>query len=253
MPDYREIAAALREDITTGRRARGTALPTGPELAATWKVSTGTVNKAVSQLRTEGLVIVKQGRGTIVNPVPVLTREVAARQRRAAREASGARGAFQAELAAQGLDSRSVTEPGRAVPPAAVAALLGIPEGEEAVYRRRVMSVTGEHGEFPVQLATSWLAVGLAGGTAIEEADTGPGGTYSRLGDLGHAPAEFTEELLTRIPDDSEADVLELDPDHRVWEITRRAVDAQGDVVEVNLMTLPAHQWRIVFSWAAED
>lgn len=247
--DYREIATMLRQEIVGDVYPPGSRFLTGPEVAGRFKVSRATANLAIGELRREGKVRTKRGRGTIVNPVPVLTREVAGRQRRAFREADGARGAFDAELRAAGLEPRTKVSPGRAVPPAAVAAALGIPEGEEAVFRRRVMFA----GEYPVQIATSWLLIAHAGGTAIEEIDTGPGGIYSRLADTGHGPVSFTEKVEDRIPDDSEADALELDPDHHVWAITRTATDAQGVVVEVNLMTLPAYQWRLVFRWAAED
>lgn len=251
--DYREIAATLRKEIASGDHRRGGAFPTGPEIADRFKVSEGTANLSMGLLRSEGLIFTKRGRGTVVNPVPVLTREVVARQRRTFRESGGARGAFDSELRLAGLEPRTKTAPGREIPPTAVAVALGIAEGEDAVLRRRIMSAAGRSGERPIQLATSWLPVALAGDTAIEQRDTGPGGIYSRLAELGHGPAEFTEELLVRTPDEAEAETLDLDSDHRVFEITRTAIDAQGQIVEVNLMTLPAHQWKIVFRWAAED
>jgi GntR family transcriptional regulator len=247
--DYREIAAVLRDEIASGLYPRASQFPTGPDIAERWKVSTATANLAMGELRREGLIRTKRGRGTIVNPVPVITRDASGRQHREAREAAGARGAFDAELRAAGLEPRTDSEPGRAVPPGDVAALLGIPEAQQAVFRRRLMYA----GDYPVQLATSWLPLDIAGGTQIEEADTGPGGIYSRLADLGHAPADYTEALVERVPSGAEAEDLELDPDHRVYDITRTAVDSQGRVVEVNKITLPAHQWKLVFRWPAEN
>lgn len=246
--DYREIAATLREEIASGQYPPGSPFPTGPELAARWGVSQGTVNLAMSVLRSEGLIRTKRGRGTIVNPVPVIRRDAAGRQRREAREAEGARGAFDAELRAAGLEPRTETEPGRAVPPADVAAALGIPEGTEAVYRRRRMYAGSE----PIQLATSWIPADIAAGIPIEQADSGPGGIYSRLADAGHAPARFTEEIRVRVPEDGEPDDLGIDPDHRVYAITRTAYDGQGRAVEVNMIVMPTHQWTLTYSWPAE-
>jgi GntR family transcriptional regulator len=246
--DYREIAGVLRDELDSGLYSRGSVFPTGPEIAARFKVSQGTANLAMNVLRTDGRIRMKRGRNTIVNPVPVITRDAVGRQRAGTREAGGARGAFDAELRQAGLEPRTTSEPGRAVPPAGVAAALGIPEETEAVYRRRLMYA----GPDPVQLATSWLPADIASGTPIEETDPGPGGIYSRLRDLGHAPADFTEEVAVRGPCEDEADALELDPDHRVYDITRTVADGQGRVVEVNKIVLPTHQWRLVFRWRAE-
>jgi len=247
--DYREIAAVLREEIAAGAYPPGGVFPTGPELAARFKVSQGTANLAMNELRSEGHIRTKRGRGTVVNPVPAIRRDAAGRQRPGAREAAGSRGAFDAELRAAGLEPRTESEPGRAVPPADVAAVLGIPEGTEAVYRRRRMYAGSE----PVQLATSWLPADIAAGTPIEEPDPGPGGIYSRLAGLGHAPASYTEEVKVRVPLTAEADQLELDPDHRVYAITRTVADGQDRVVEVSKIVLPAHLWVLVYRWRAED
>jgi GntR family transcriptional regulator len=246
--DYREIAAVLRQEIAAGAYPPGSVFPTGPELAVRFKVSQGTANLAMTELRSEGHIRTKRGRGTIVNPVPVIRRDAAGRQRPGARETAGSRGAFDAELRAAGLEPRSESEPGRAVPPTQVAEALGIPQGTDAVYRRRRMYAGNE----PVQLATSWLPADIAAGTPIEKADTGPGGIYSRLADLGHAPDDYTEEIAVRVPRPDEAGELELDPDHRVYDITRTVVDAQGRVVEVNKLVLPTHLWMLVYRWRAE-
>jgi GntR family transcriptional regulator len=247
--DYREIATVLRDEITTGQYLPGSQFPTGPEIAARWRVSQGTANLAMGELRREGLIRTQRGRGTIVNPVPVMQRDAVSRQRRDIREARGARGAFDAETRAKGIESRTETEVGRMALPLRVAVLLGIPEGVEAVYRRRKMYANGE----PVQLATSWIPADIAqAAPAVSEPDTGPGGLYSRLADIGHAPARFTEDIAVRVPTDREVDLLGVDPDHRVYDITRTAVDGQGRAVEVNQMVMPTHQWTLSYTWPAE-
>jgi GntR family transcriptional regulator len=168
---YGQIVFTLREEIVSG--VYSSAVPAGPELAARFGVSESTINRALSQLRREGLVRTQQGRGTVVNPVPVIRRDAVGRQRAGTRESGGSRGAFDAELRAAGLDPRTETETGHAVPPAVVAGLLGITEDTEAVYRKRRMCAGAE----PVQLATSWIPAGIADATPIARPDTGPGGT----------------------------------------------------------------------------
>jgi len=151
-------------------------------------------------------------------------------------------------FAQQAWTPRTDVEVGRAAPPGSIARLLNITEGTEAVYRKRHMFA----GDWPVQVAASWIPADLADGTRIAERDTGPGGIYSRLADLGHAPAEFTEEVGGRVPDDEEVNALRIDPDHRVYTITRVASDRADRVVEVNSIVLPSHQWTLAYTWQAD-
>lgn len=63
---YEVIAAELREQLESGRLAPGSQLPTTVDLAATYAVSVGTVNRAVALLRSEGLIDVSRGRRATV-------------------------------------------------------------------------------------------------------------------------------------------------------------------------------------------
>jgi GntR family transcriptional regulator len=243
---FRQLADELRAAVERGDYAPGSALPSELDLSRQYGVNRITVNRAVQILRAEGLVRVERGRGTIVRELPVLQRQAASRQR--IRERGGARGAFQAELDALGLESRSEVEVAERAAPADIAALLGTDAGAPALTRSRQMFAN----DVPVQLATSWLPIDIAAGTPIAEADPGPGGTYSRLADLGQAPVSFAETVRVRPPDDTEAARLHLDAEQRVIAIRRTAHTAAGRVVEVNDIALPAHQWELVYEWPAE-
>lgn len=63
-----ELAARLAEDVTEGRLAPGQRLPTEQEMMAAYGVSRTVVREAVSALRTEGLVMTRQGVGAFVAP-----------------------------------------------------------------------------------------------------------------------------------------------------------------------------------------
>lgn len=63
---YEVIAADLREQIENGRYDVGSPLPTVAELAATYNVATGTINRAVALLRESGLIEVSRGRRATV-------------------------------------------------------------------------------------------------------------------------------------------------------------------------------------------
>ncbi len=61
-----ELVTRLAEDITSGRIAPGSRLPTEQELIAATGVSRTVVREAVAALRAEGLVVTRQGVGAFV-------------------------------------------------------------------------------------------------------------------------------------------------------------------------------------------
>lgn len=245
-PGFRQVAAVLRREIQEGKFAPGSVLPSEPELADRFEVTRSVVNRALAILRTEGLVRPQRGRGTTVNEIPVINRNAATRQRRDVREQG--RGAFDAELRRLGLEPRSdLAQVGRVDAPADAAEALGIEAGAAVLIRRREMYANGK----PVQLASSFVPWDIAEGTQLEQEDTGQGGLYSRLTDLGHEPKEFTEVVTVRPPTAEEARFLGMDEDQRVFVITRTAQSAGGRAVEVCIHVMPAHQWSLTYTWSA--
>ena len=248
-PQYRQVADLIRIAIENGEYAPGSELPSEDQLARSYGVSRATINRAVLILRGEGAVRVQRGKGTVVRELPVLRRDGVARQLASARGAGAARGAFQAELGRLGLAARSDAEVTQEDAGVELAGLLGIEAGGRVVVRRRRMY----GNEVPVQLATSFLPGDVACGTALTESDPGPGGIYSRLAELGHAPALFSESVRVRLPAEDEASFLQMDAEQRVLAVRRLASTEQGRVVEVNEIVLPAHQWELHYEWRAES
>lgn len=70
-PLYAQIKTILREQIALGELAPGTSLPTENELCKTYRVSRITVVKALNDLTHDGLIHRVQGKGSIVNAVPI--------------------------------------------------------------------------------------------------------------------------------------------------------------------------------------
>lgn len=243
-PGYHAIADELRARIESGRYEPGSRLPAEDTLTQEFGVSRQTVNKALLQLRSEGLIRVERGVGTTVRVLPTLTTRRIGRQEQSRRQAGGARGAFQSEVESLGYASRSEVRVTRQEPPLRVREILG--PAWVIVRERRMFAA-----DVPVQLATGYYPAAIAGGTAVEQADTGPGGTYSRLAEAGHVPARFTERITLRLAADAEASFLKLDTEQRVYELERIARDAAGVAVEVNLIVMPAHQWQLVYEWTS--
>jgi len=122
---YHEVAARLRDAIASGEYSRGSQLPIEEQLAEQFGVHRVTVNRALSILRTEGLVYVRRVRGTFVSEMPPIRRNAVVRYSREARERAAGRGAFDTEIAALGRAPRSDVTVSRVVPPYRVAVILG--------------------------------------------------------------------------------------------------------------------------------
>lgn len=243
---YRQLADLIRDAIERGDFARGSVLPSEPELARRYEVSRPTVNRAMSILRSEGLVRVERGRGTIVRELPVIRRAAVARYERTARERAGSRGAFDGEIRSLGMTPRSDVEVTRVVPPPAVAGALGLPEGEQnVIIRKRRMYANG----VPVQLATSYIPAAIADGTALAEQDSGPGGIISRFADLGHAQTRITETVRVRRLADDERQFLRLEDDQAGIEIWHTGWTADDRPVEVCVHIVPAYLWALDYEW----
>lgn len=65
-PKYEKVAYAIRKDISLGNYPTGSFLPPEPELEKKYQVSRATIRTAIKVLVQEGLLRVKQGRGTKV-------------------------------------------------------------------------------------------------------------------------------------------------------------------------------------------
>ncbi len=66
LPLYQQIKALLLRSLQSGEWKAGELIPAEVELAARFKVSQGTVRKAVDELAAENLLVRRQGKGTFV-------------------------------------------------------------------------------------------------------------------------------------------------------------------------------------------
>lgn len=80
VPLYEQVAASVRADIVAGRLAPGDRLPSAREVAETLEINLHTVLHAYQQLRAEGLIDLRRGRGAVVSasvgPLAELTQDL---------------------------------------------------------------------------------------------------------------------------------------------------------------------------------
>ncbi|MEU9846121.1 GntR family transcriptional regulator [Streptomyces sp. NPDC047985] len=229
----RDIADVLRKRIRSGELAPGVRLPGEPALVKSYGVAKETARRALMLLVSEGLAVRRKGSGTYVREFQPIRRVA---NRRLAQEGWGTgRSIWSSDVGERPMqvtDLRVYEAPA----PVDVARALDLTEGTPVIVRDRLFTVEGE----PVQAAVSYLPAELVRQSPIAQEDTGPGGTYARLAELGAKPVRFIEELRSRMPSQEESERLRLADGTPVVEIYRTALTDQGRPVEVNRMLLDA-------------
>lgn len=244
---YRQIADVLREHIKAGRLGSGEQLPSEAVMIEHYGVARMTVREAIKELRGEGLVVAQHGKGVFVRTAPPVRR--LASDRFARRHRKEGKAAFIAEVEASGhtpsVDQIRVTNE---VASGEVAERLKLKPRERVIVRARRYLADGR----PVEMATSYVPASIAEGTPIAEVNTGPGGIYGRIEELGHQLARFTEEVSARMPSPDERKVLEIGSGTPVMTLVRTAYDTNGVPVEVCDTVKVAHAYMLEYDVPAQ-
>jgi GntR family transcriptional regulator len=240
---YRQVADELRAAIKRGDYPPGSALPSQPDLARQYALNQTSINRAIALLRAEGLVRVEHGRGAFVQEIPTVKRV-----RRIPR--GGATGSsFADEMRSSGLEPRTpLVDLATVEAPDEIAGRLEIAAGEPVVRRTRHMFASDR----PVQLATSYIPLAVAGSQDIALPDTGPTGLYKRLAARGYPVARFVEEIEARQPRAEEAAFLGLTEAQQVLEVARIAYSKDDRPIETVINVFPSQQWRLSYEWTVE-
>lgn len=141
-PIYLQLAEIMRDRIFSKRWTAGSKIPSEHEMMEVFGVARGTVRKALKSLVDEGLLVQVRGSGTYVaepgisHPAGVRPLSFADSLREQGKE-------FETQVLEQSVSPASVE----------VATELGIEEGAEAMFMRRVRTVDGE----PIMCQESWL------------------------------------------------------------------------------------------------
>jgi GntR family transcriptional regulator len=243
-PKYQRIADTLREAIRSGEYGPGDRLPGENDLMAAHGVARMTARQALSVLRDEGVAEARKGAGVFVREFRPLRRRGI--QRLAQQQWGNGRSIWSTDIENRSLDVDQVTVSEEAAPDS-VAAVLDLADEETVCVRRRRFVLDGK----AVLLATSYLPASLVAGSAIAQEDTGPGGTYARLAELGYKPVHFREEVRSRMPSQDEATGLGMSAGTPVILVCRTAFTVEGRPVEINEMTLDAASYILEYDFDA--
>lgn len=182
-------------------------------------VNRRTVQHAFGLLIAEGLVYSEHGSGRFVQGRPPVRRLASDRFARRHRRAGQA--AFTVDMESAGrvydpkndvemLDLRVGTAPER------IADRIG---GGHVLIRSRRYIVEG----LPLQLATSYIPLDVAEGTAMMSADTGPGGIYARIEETGRRLTRIVEDVTVEVAVEGVQRLLRLPVGAAVIHLVRTA------------------------------
>jgi GntR family transcriptional regulator len=164
-PLYQQIKGLILQSLQAGEWKPGEAIPSEMDLAARYRVSQGTVRKAIDELAADNLVVRRQGKGTFV--ATHAEQHVQYRFLRLMPDAG--------DLDSEGPVHRTILECKRVRASAEIARLLALRTGDTVVQARRILAFQG----VPTILEDLWLPGTAFKGITAEQMANYQGPTYA--------------------------------------------------------------------------
>ena len=229
-PLYQQIRALITRALQAGEWRPGEAIPSEMDLAARFKVSQGTVRKAIDELAGENILVRRQGKGTFV-----ATHGEQHIQYRFLR--------LKPDDGQPAPMRRDVLDCRRAKAPAEIARALEIRGGDAAVQIRRVLL----QAERPVVLEDIWLPGAQFKGLSVERLAQWRGPMYQLFEvEFGVRMIRAEEKIRAVAADEAAAALLKVAPGSPLLSVERVSF-TYGDVpVELRrgLYETSAHHYR---------
>jgi len=223
----------MLKSLQAGEWKPSEAIPSEMEFAARFRVSQGTVRKAIDELAAENLLIRRQGKGTFV--ATHAERQVQYRFLKLMPDDS--------DNGSEGPAERTIVECRRQRASADVARALNLRTGEAVLQVRRVLSFADE----PTILEDIWLpAIPFRGLTAERlRANTGP--MYAMFeAEFGVRMVRAKEKIRAVLPDAGQAELLRLPQSAPVLSVERIAYTYDDKAIELRrgLYRTDKHHYR---------
>jgi len=229
-PLYQQIKSLILRSLEGGEWKPGDVIPSEQDLATRFKVSQGTVRKAIDELAADNLLVRRQGKGTFV--ATHAERHIQYRFLRLQSDSDEA-------VATQ----RTIIECKRQRASAEVARLLGIRTGDTVVCVRRVLKFQGQ----PVILEDIWLPGTPFKGLSLEglAAEQGPMYAFFER-EFGVRMVRATEKIKAIAATEETALFLDLQPGHPLLSVERVAYTYNDVPMELRrgLYQTEAHHYQ---------
>jgi GntR family transcriptional regulator len=216
-PLYQQIKALIMQSLQTGEWKPGEMIPSEMDLAARYKVSQGTVRKAIDELAADNLVARRQGKGTFVTT----HYEDVVKFR------------FLRLVPDEGephYGASRVLECKRLRAPAEIARLLDIRTGDSVVQIRRVLTFSNE----ATVLDEIWLLGANFKGLTAEKLNEWKGPMYALFeAEFGTRMIRASEKIRAVVADDTAAELLSVAPGSPLLSVERVSFTYGDRPVEV--------------------
>lgn len=229
-PLYQQIKALIMQGLKTGEWRPGEAIPSEIELAARYRVSQGTVRKAIDELATENLLVRRQGKGTFVashSEAQTSFRFLRLRNDEGETE----------PLERRFIDCRRLRSP------ADVARALRLKTGDTVVQVRRLLSVRGT----PVVFDEIWLPGPLFKGLSADRLSEYRGPMYAFFESEFGVRMVRAEEKIKAVQVDAEtAALMQVGPGAPLLSVERLTFTYGDQAVELRrgLYNTAHHYYR---------
>ena len=194
-PLYQQIKSLILQSLQAGEWKPGEPIPSEIELAARFRVSQGTVRKAIDELAAENLVVRRQGKGTFV--ATHAERHVQYRFLKLVPDSG--------DTAAEGPAERTIVDCRRQRASAEVARALALRTGDPVLQVRRVLAYRG----VPTILEDLWLPGTPFKGLTAERLRASRGPMYAMFEtEFGVRMVRAQEKIRAVLPDAEQAGLL---------------------------------------------
>ena len=229
-PLYRQVKVMITRELQAGAWKPGESIPSEQYLAARFKVSQGTVRKAIDELAADNLLVRRQGKGTFV--ATHAEQQIAYRFLRLMPDGGGALG-----MERRLLDCR------RTRAPADVARALAGKSGDAVVQLRRLLVAAAK----PVVLDEIWLPGKLFKGLTAERLADYKGPMYGMFeAEFGVRMIRAEEKIRAVLADTATAQLLALKPGAPLLSVERLSFTYGDKPVELRrgLYSTEQHFYR---------
>lgn len=232
-PLYQQIKQLILQSLQSGEWKPGEVIPSEMDLAARFRVSQGTVRKAIDELSAENLVVRRQGKGTFV-----ATHNEQLVQYRFLRLVPD-----RGDLKSEGPAQRDIVDCKRMRANADIARALGLRAGEPVLQVRRILAFHG----VPTILEDLWLPGSPFKGLTAERLGDYHGPMYALFeGEFGVRMVRAEDKIRAVTPDMTQARLLHVTQDTPLLSVERIAYTYNDVPMELRrgLYRTDTHHYR---------
>jgi GntR family transcriptional regulator len=236
-PLYQQIKGLILQSLQSGEWKPGEAIPSEMDLAARFRVSQGTVRKAIDELAAENLVVRRQGKGTFV----ATHAEQHVQYRFLKLQPDNG------DTQSEGPAERTIIDCKRLRASADIARALSLRSGDPVLQVRRVLAYAG----VPTILEELWLPGTPFKGLTAERLSNYNGPMYALFEtEFGVRMVRAEESIRAINPDNEQAELLKVDTATPLLSVERVAYTYNDTPMELRrgLYRTDTHHYRNALS-----